>query len=223
MSSATKPRRPLNGGTSPSRGRGRSPPQEREMVQRNHRRGARTPSSAFRSPRRWQYRLRDFPSKTGLRGSAPPLAPFPSTSPLTRRPHRRRPFVRVRRRSHRGRRQRPGRRRPQGGAALPSPLARRGREGAHQSSVAAVKGFENQANQIAEAIKKQERGDGAVDPMVMHPPSGGATGTATSTSARPCVCSRSRAGITTTPSTCPRWAAGTCSGLSSTSTTGSTS
>ena len=44
-----------------------------------------------------------------------------------------------------------------------------GREGAHQSSVAAVKGFENQASQIAEAIKKQERGDDAVDPMVMHP------------------------------------------------------
>ena len=44
-----------------------------------------------------------------------------------------------------------------------------GREGAHQSSVAAVKGFEQKASQIAEAIKAQERGDGAIDKMVMHP------------------------------------------------------
>ena len=129
MSSATKPRRSLNGGTSPSDGRGRSPPREREMVQRNHRRGARTPSYAFGSaPSVGTVVFAIFPPKP-MRGSAPPLTPFPSTSPLTRRPHRRRPFVRIRRRSHRGRRQRPGRRRPQGGAALPSHLARRGARG----------------------------------------------------------------------------------------------
>jgi hypothetical protein len=46
-----------------------------------------------------------------------------------------------------------------------------GREGAHQSSVAAVKGFEQRDSQIAEAIKAQERGDGAIDPLVLHPSS----------------------------------------------------
>ena len=178
-------------------------------------------SSAFRSPPVGSIVFAIFPPKP-IAGSAPPLAPFPSTSPLTRRPHRRRPFVRVRRRSHRGRRQRPGRRRPQGGAAFRARSRVEGREGAHQSSVAAVKGFENQANQIAEAIKKQERGDAAVDPMVMHPSAEWrrywdshfnfiVLDTSASTP-------RMRLAFNL-----PRWAAGTCSSLSSTSTPGSTS
>ena len=50
MSSATKPRRSINGGKSPSYGRDHSPPPGREMAVKNHRRGTRHPPHP---PRFW--------------------------------------------------------------------------------------------------------------------------------------------------------------------------
>lgn len=108
MSSATKPRRSINGGKSPSYGRDHSPPPGREMAVKNHRRGTRRQPH----PHVWISVLLStaiFPPKPRAM-RAPPMMPhdarvcpraYPLTIaflPLVR------PLVRVRRRSHGGRR-----------------------------------------------------------------------------------------------------------------------
>lgn len=108
MSSATKPRRSINGGKSPSYGRDHSPPPGREMAVKNHRRGTRRQPH----PHVWISVLLStaiFPPKPRAM-RAPPMMPHdarvcPRAYPLTIAfLPRVRPLVRVRRRSHGGRR-----------------------------------------------------------------------------------------------------------------------
>jgi hypothetical protein len=108
MSSATKPRRSINGGKSPSYGRDHSPPPGREMAVKNHRRGTRHRPSPPTVLDRVLLSTAIFPPKPRAM-RAPPMmphdAPCPRAYPLTIAfLPRVRPLVRVRRRSHGGRR-----------------------------------------------------------------------------------------------------------------------
>ena len=224
MSSATKPRRSLNGGTSPSRGRGRSPPREREMAQRNHRRGERTPSSSAFGSAPSQLGgvvFAIFPPKP-MRGSAPPLAPFPSTSPLTRRvppPQalRLNPSAKPPRTTTASWATAPPRRR-----SSPEPARTSKGERARISPPSPRSRASKTRPARSPRPSRSRSAATPIDPMVMHP----------SAEWRRYWDGHFNFIVLvyiayTVPyrlaSTCPRWAAGTCSSSSSTSTTGSTS